>query len=136
MFEKIRNLKNKKGFTLVELIVVLVILAILAAPLVPALTGYIDRANKQAIIAETRSVVMATQTIASEKYAALKTGESLDTLDSTALGDVKTLAETTNAPTDVVIENGKVKSLKYTDGKKTCSYNADGTGTDGKYTVS
>lgn len=79
---------------------------------------------------------MATQTIASEKYAALKTGESLDTLDSTALGDVKTLAETTNAPTDVVIENGKVKSLKYTDGKKTCSYNADGTGTDGKYTVS
>lgn len=47
MFEKIRNLKNKKGFTLVELIVVLVILAILAALLVPALTGYIDKANKE-----------------------------------------------------------------------------------------
>jgi homoserine dehydrogenase len=31
MFEKIRKMKNKKGFTLVELIVVLVILAILAA---------------------------------------------------------------------------------------------------------
>ena len=39
MFKK---LKDKKGFTLVELIVVLVILAILAALLVPALTGYID----------------------------------------------------------------------------------------------
>ena len=36
MFKK---LKDKKGFTLVELIVVLVILAILAALLVPALTG-------------------------------------------------------------------------------------------------
>ena len=42
MFEKIRKMKNKKGFTLVELIVVLVILAILAALLIPALTGYID----------------------------------------------------------------------------------------------
>ena len=41
MFEKIRKMKNKKGFTLVELIVVLVILAILAALLIPALTGYI-----------------------------------------------------------------------------------------------
>ena len=39
--------KNKKrGFTLVELIVVLVILAILAALLIPALTGYIDKAKK------------------------------------------------------------------------------------------
>ena len=37
MFKK---LKEKKGFTLVELIVVLVILAILAALLIPALRGY------------------------------------------------------------------------------------------------
>ena len=49
MFEKIRKMKNKKGFTLVELIVVLVILAILAALLVPALTGYIDKANNEKI---------------------------------------------------------------------------------------
>lgn len=51
MFKK---LKDKKGFTLVELIVVLVILAILAALLVPALTGYIDKANNEKIIATTR----------------------------------------------------------------------------------
>ena len=68
MFEKIRKMKNQKGFTLVELIVVLVILAILAALLVPALTGYIDKANKQKVIATTRMVVMAAQTEASEKY--------------------------------------------------------------------
>lgn len=68
MFEKIRNLKNKKGFTLVELIVVLVILAILAALLVPALTGYIDKARNESLIAETRSVVIAAQTIVSEDY--------------------------------------------------------------------
>ena len=69
MFEKIRKMKNKKGFTLVELIVVLVILAILAALLIPALTGYIDRANNQKVIATTRQVVMAAQTVTSEDYA-------------------------------------------------------------------
>lgn len=76
MFEKIRKMKNQKGFTLVELIVVLVILAILAAMLVPALTGYIDKANKEKVIATTRQVVMAAQTEVSEKYAsnALKAG--------------------------------------------------------------
>lgn len=56
MFKK---LKEKKGFTLVELIVVLVILAILAALLIPALTGYINKAKDKQIIAETRQVVMA-----------------------------------------------------------------------------
>ena len=38
---------TKRGFTLVELIVVLVILAVLAALLIPALTGYIDKARKR-----------------------------------------------------------------------------------------
>lgn len=37
---------SKRGFTLVELIVVLVILAILAALLIPALTRYIDKAER------------------------------------------------------------------------------------------
>lgn len=50
--------KSKKGFTLVELIVVLVILAILAAMLVPALTGYIDKAKKEKDY-QTASVVYA-----------------------------------------------------------------------------
>ena len=52
---------GKKGFTLVELIVVLVILAILAALLVPALTGYIDKAKEKQIIAETRQAVLPSQ---------------------------------------------------------------------------
>ena len=60
---------KKKGFTLVELIVVLVILAILAALLIPALTGYIDRANEEKLQATTRQVVVAAQTVVSEAYA-------------------------------------------------------------------
>ena len=74
MLSKIRALKEKKGFTLVELIVVLVILAILAALLVPALTGYIDKANDEKVIATTRSIVMAAQTEVSEAYGKASAG--------------------------------------------------------------
>lgn len=61
--------RTKRGFTLVELIVVLVILALLAALLVPALTGYMDKARKSQVIAETRMITMAVQTKMSEYYA-------------------------------------------------------------------
>ena len=61
--------KSKRGFTLVELIVVLVILAILAALLIPALTGYIDKARKSQVVAETRALTQAVQTGMSTVYA-------------------------------------------------------------------
>ena len=71
MFKNRKN--NKKGFTLVEVIVVLVILAILAAIMIPALTGWIDKANKKTAVVEARTVLLALQTEVSENYAA-KTG--------------------------------------------------------------
>jgi prepilin-type N-terminal cleavage/methylation domain-containing protein len=42
---------RRAGFTLVEVIVVLVILALLAAIAIPALTGYIDKAQDKKYIA-------------------------------------------------------------------------------------
>ena len=51
------------------MIVVLAILAILAAMLVPALTGYIDKANEKKIIATARQHYVAAQTVVSEAYA-------------------------------------------------------------------
>lgn len=43
-----KYLKNKKGFTLIELIVVIAILGILAAIIIPKLGGFQDRAKKAA----------------------------------------------------------------------------------------
>jgi type IV pilus assembly protein PilA len=68
--KRMRTLKEgkKKGFTLIEVIVVLVILAILAAIAIPALTGYIDKANSRAAQSEARNVQVALQEIASDAY--------------------------------------------------------------------
>ena len=70
--KKVNSTKIKErrgGFTLVELIVILVILAILAALLIPALTGYIDKAKKKQVVAETRMIHSAIQKVVSEVYA-------------------------------------------------------------------
>jgi prepilin-type N-terminal cleavage/methylation domain-containing protein len=69
--EKHEALKQR-GFTLVEVIVVLVILAILAAIAIPALTGYIDKAEDKEYIAKARNISMAIKTLLSEDYAAGK----------------------------------------------------------------
>ena len=151
MFEKIRKIKNQKGFTLVELIVVLVILAILAAMLVPALTGYIDKANNEKIIATTRQVVMAAQTEVSEAYAsetfatsdttitiapggedldnAVVTGESIIKLAE--VGDVTadkkfTLKNGISSIKITYTANGHVSQVVLTQGTKTCTYKENG----------
>lgn len=53
---KMKKLRSKKGFTLVEIIVVLVILAILAAIAVPSVLGYVEEAKKEKYIAEAKSI--------------------------------------------------------------------------------
>ena len=128
-------LRSKRGFTLVELIVVLVILAILAALLIPALTKYIDKANEKKIVAETRMVVMAAQTLTSEDYGANNTevnGKVGDTgfTGTFTVAQVADLAEVDAGNiTSITITKNKVSQVIFDNGA-TCTY--DGT----KYTVS
>ncbi len=132
MIEKIRKMKNEKGFTLVELIVVLVILAILAALLIPALTGYIDKANKEKVISETRMVVMAAQTTVSELYGKSDDGKLTDTVLDDETDDtmkaIKDLSEVSGTINEIdYSEAGVITKVNYTNNGWTCEY----TDTDG-----
>lgn len=133
MLEKMLALQNKRkkegGFTLVELIVVLVILAILAALLIPALTGYIDKAKQKNVIAETRQCVMAAQTLADEDYAnnIASTNKTTPAKGAKCTDSaIKSLAEVKGNVTDFQVDNGKLTTLTYaaTNGK-TCTYTKD-----------
>lgn len=41
-----KTLKNKKGFTIVELVIVIAVIAILAAVLIPTFSGVVEKANE------------------------------------------------------------------------------------------
>lgn len=147
MLKKMKN--NKKGFTLVELIVVLVILAILAALLIPALTGYIDKAKKKQIIAETRQTVMAAQTLVDEAYAKADVGADTVKVEGETGADAKkaitkqSIADLAEVPVgnikSVTTKNGKIDTLVYAKSGKTCTYHAtipeNTTYSDGNYDV-
>ena len=97
-------LKNRRGFTLVELIVVLVILAILAALLIPALTGYIDKAKRDQVVSETRMLHEAVQTVASEAYASSE-WQSVDDVYSIFTIASQSGYQVTNAANDGVVHD-------------------------------
>ena len=147
MFLKMQNKRRAKGgFTLVELIVVLVILAILAALLIPALTGYIDKAKQKSVIAETRQVVMAAQTLYDEEFASVKLDadakitfgkKGATPAPTITFDDVANLAEVKGTISTIEAENtrskdnfGKITQVEYTRNGKTCVY--DGSGYDFK----
>lgn len=135
MSKKACRRRDRGGFTLVELIVVLAILAILATLLIPTMTGYIDKANEEKIVAETRMAVMAAQTVVSENYARDPEAWNdvrLDTANpgepENFLGEIQTLSETQGNIKSVEIKSGKVTALSYANGDVTCEYHSSSEG--------
>lgn len=108
---KLIKKNNKKGFTLVELIVVIAILAILALILVPAITKYVDGANKSKDQANARAIY-------SEAMLMIANNEVIGT------GDEQIKSELTDkfneqyskiGTVEIVVEKGQVKSVKVGD---------------------
>lgn len=91
------NMKENKGFTLVELIVVIAILGILAAVAVPAYTGYINRAKDADILSDLTAISTAAQAASVENIAT--TGQvTLTTIEVSNAGAITvTPAVDTNA---------------------------------------
>jgi type II secretory pathway pseudopilin PulG len=99
---------------LVEVIVVLVILAILAAIAIPALTGYIDKAQDKQYIAQARNAVAALRSVMSELYASGKFGEglsgsNLDIFHSSGNDSANNLREDYLAAGDHFYDSGPLK---------------------------
>ena len=75
-------LKNKKGFTLMELIIVLVIVAVLAAALLPSFLNFASRARNDSLHAQARIGLVTAQVLLTESGKPIS-GLSADTTYTT-----------------------------------------------------
>ncbi len=110
-------MRDRRGFTLVEIIVVLVILAVIAGIIIPGMTKYIDVANGKKTLAECADCVSAAQSLLDTQYAASQDVTAPASTEITALahvdGDVVQLLYNSEF---------RVTHLMYSDGEHTAVY--------------
>lgn len=113
---RLQNIKNQKGFTIVELLIVIVVIGILAAIVIVAYTGIQDRANSTSAQsaadtvvkkAQAYHVVEASYPVDIAAFATVNESDLTDVsvTDATGMGTAGATAPTTEPtePGDVVI---------------------------------
>ena len=105
----LKKLKNKKGFTLVELIVVIVIVLILGAALVPNVFKYIERAKAANIKSDAAAIMTELQAEIAEREA--------------IHGDASVTTVTKENVTYTLDDSKTVVTFTYTSGDYRASYN-------------
>lgn len=67
MFKFVNKIKNRKGFTLIELVVVIAIIGILAIIAIPRFAGTRENANDSAVVSNLRNIENAAILVATEE---------------------------------------------------------------------
>lgn len=109
------KLRNKKGFTLIEIIVVIVILAVLMAVAVPSVMSYMNEGNKAKYESVARSVLITAQT---EYAKAIADGSDTATAvdEPKAKGEVVKALKTENKFGDNVVVDVNADKIELTTG--------------------
>ena len=114
-----RNLRNSKGFTLIELMIVVVIIGILAAIAIPKFSEVSDRAKNS----EAQPIMKQVCTLAGTHQA--ETGEAKANIDLTDLVDDGWVAPTAKHFTGFALAGGVVTATAGTTGATTQTMTCD-----------
>ena len=103
------KLRNRKGFTLIEIIVVIVVLAVLMAVAVPSVMSYLNEGNNAKFEAQARAVYVRVQTEYAKQYADNSTDPNSLTIGKSKFDevDVSDITYTTTTTTSHNVDKVK-----------------------------
>ena len=120
-------MKNRKGFTIVELVIVIAVIAILAAVLIPTFSGIVGNANQSAALQTARSTLTNALNMSSTASLAGTTASGVDktviVTEGYAFKYTGNALEARDFPTDTTALNGN-KAASAKDSDKTYNFNA------------
>lgn len=106
LLQRTKKMKNRKGFTLIELIVVIVIIGILAAVLIPRLTGFTDKAEETQALVWAKEVATAMDSYEAEHSEWPTTAEKAEIADLSGVSSAAINIPSDNGGFDVTYKKG------------------------------